>query len=510
MRYQLTIIVICISLCLSAQSLPNRYQEEVFSSWTETTELFSTGVPQPVPGGGGYEWTTGYPLNVDEFITTSKNLYMDIYQPVGDTLSQRPLVIICFGGGFLDGSKDHWSIKLLAEKLAKKGFVTATIDYRLGMNIFDSDLANRAVYRGLQDGRSAVRFFRADAAENNIYKIDPDQIFIGGHSSGAFIATHNAFLDKEIERPLSTYQWTQEGNSCIDLGCLDCAGDNQEYSGKANGIFSLAGAIGFTDFIESSDDTRMVMFHSSDDGTVPYTNGEPFSSYLWLIIGDDLPTVHGSSDMADRADEVGLPYEFYSYSNRGHGVHENDPILYTDIVPGIENWFYNDRLKPMDISLTGDSIVCADALFSDFLATDISNGYYDWVIDGAESVGGNVTSNTVSIDWDENAANLNVSLLPYSKHRARGDSIHITVEKQDVRTITWLSGGGTWSAVSSWSELRLPRYCDDVILPTNTGPYILTLPSGVESIVRSVTISEQAAILMSTGSSLKIKDVVEE
>ena len=180
MRYQFIIFTILTSIAASAQSLPNRYQEDVFDTWTETSEvLFSTDVPQPVPVGGFYEWLTGYPLNVDEFETTDEDLYMDIFQPDGDTLSMRPLIIICFGGGFLTGSKDHWSIRLLAEQLARRGFVTATIDYRLGMNIFDSDLSNRAVYRGLQDGRSAVRFFRADAAGSNIYKIDPDQIFIG-------------------------------------------------------------------------------------------------------------------------------------------------------------------------------------------------------------------------------------------------------------------------------------------------------------------------------------------
>ena len=508
MRYQSIMFAILISVGVSAQSLPNRYQEDVFATWTETSEvLFSTDVPQPVKGGGFYEWITGYPLNVDEFDTTDEDLYMDIFQPAGDTLSARPLIIICFGGGFLDGSKDHWSIRLLAEQLARKGFVTATIDYRLGMNIFDSDLSNRAVYRGLQDGRSAVRFFRADAAGANTYKIDPDQIFIGGHSSGGFIATHNAYLDKETERPLSTYVWSQENtDDCADLGCLDCAGNNQEYSGHANAIFSLAGALGFTDFIETADDPTMVMFHSEDDGTVPYTNGSPFSSILWAVVGSDLPDVYGSSDMADQADAVGLPYEFYSYTNRGHGVHEDDPVLYTDIVPGIEDWFYEDRLKPKNVTLTGDTTVCSDALFSSYQASSISGGYYDWVIEHAESIVGDSSTTDISVVWEEDISDLKVSLVPYNKLRARGDSLHIIVDKQDVKTNTWSGIDGLWTDVSEWSQLRLPRYCDDVIIPTSSPSYILTAPVDIQSIVRSVTISEQAELIMSSGSSITTKD----
>jgi acetyl esterase/lipase len=144
---RLIIIYILLPIYCFCQPPTDRYNVDLFGV-SETNEiLFSSDVPQPNPGGGFYEWITGLPLNVDESNTDPVNLYMDIFQPTGDTLSQRPLVIIAFGGGFLSGSKDHWSIRLLCQNLAKRGYVTAAIDYRLGMNIFDSDLANRAVYR---------------------------------------------------------------------------------------------------------------------------------------------------------------------------------------------------------------------------------------------------------------------------------------------------------------------------------------------------------------------------
>src|ERR1041385_1366467 len=38
----------------------------------------------------------------------TQELYMDIYQPFGDTFSKRPVVIFAFGGGFVTGSRDTW------------------------------------------------------------------------------------------------------------------------------------------------------------------------------------------------------------------------------------------------------------------------------------------------------------------------------------------------------------------------------------------------------------------
>ena len=148
-------ILCCCPLWLFAQPPTDRYQAPLFTTVSETSNIkFSTGVPQPVPGGGFYETISGMPVNVDEFETTSEDLFMDIFEPTGDTLSMRPLVIVAFGGGFVAGSRNHWSMRLICEELAQRGYVTASIDYRLGMNIFDSDLAQRAVYRGIQDARS--------------------------------------------------------------------------------------------------------------------------------------------------------------------------------------------------------------------------------------------------------------------------------------------------------------------------------------------------------------------
>ncbi len=479
------LIIICLFLPLFIYSQPptDRYNAELFAV-TETNDvLFSSAVPQPNPGGGFYEWVTGYPLNVNEYDTSPVDLHMDIFQPTSDTLGMRPLVIICFGGGFLSGSKDYWSIRLLCQDLAKRGYVTATIDYRLGMNIFDSDLANRAVYRGLQDARSAVRFFRADAAGANIYKIDPNQIFLGGHSSGGFMALHNAYLDTEGERPLSTFDWTQDGNDVPDQGCLDCVGNNQEFDGKANAVFSLAGALGFTSFIESAEDPKVVMFHSTDDDTVPYNSGEPFSGVLWLVVGDDLPTVYGSNEIAMRADEVGLPYDFFSYTNRGHGVHENgSSALYSDIIPGISDWFFDEELKPKEDILLGASVVCNSWLDKGYHLNEGNGIYYDWQIVGGVFNSQSTSDTEAEVTWLENNPEYQISVTPYSNLDAKGDEIVIDIDLQSNATNAFLNLTDDWNDNNNWELLHPPLACEDVVF-SGVNDVVISSPVEVNSLV---------------------------
>ncbi len=464
------ILAIVFPLCLYAQPPENRYVAPIFSNVIETNNIvFSQDVPQPNPGGGFYEFITGYPLNVSEYNTTDIDLLMDVFEPSGDTLSARPLIIICFGGGFLSGSRNHWSIRLLCQELAKRGFVTAAIDYRLGMNIFDADLSTRAVYRGLQDGRSAVRYFRADANGTNTYRIDPNQIYIGGHSSGGFIALHNAYLDKESERPASTYNWIQDGMIIPDLQCLDCVGNNTSQDGHADAIFNLAGAIGFTSFIENANDPKAVLFHSTDDSTVPYDSGTPFSSLLWLVVGADLPTVYGSLPISNQVNNVGIPYEFHSYTDREHGVHEDgSSALYDDIVPSISDWFFEEMLKPNYQKILGDSLVCDSELTQTYFLPPGNGHYFDWQVNGGTVQTSSTSSDTIVITWDSNASTHSLKVTPYSILDARGDTLELNINIGQNETNSYTFHNDIWEDVNNWSLVKLPSFCTDVIISQNT------------------------------------------
>ena len=56
---------------------------------------------------------------------------MDIYTPVGDNYTNRPLLIFAHGGSFIGGSKTNPTMVDLCETFAKRGYVTASINYRL-------------------------------------------------------------------------------------------------------------------------------------------------------------------------------------------------------------------------------------------------------------------------------------------------------------------------------------------------------------------------------------------
>lgn len=502
------------SVCFGQPPM-NRYTSPLFPTVNETTNvLFSSNVPRPNPGGGFYETVTGYPLNVREYSTTPVNLYMNIFQPLGDTLSKRPVVIICFGGGFIAGNKDHWSIRLIAQELAKRGYVTAVIDYRLGMNIFDADLSMRAVYRGVQDGRSAVRFFKADAAGSNVYKVDPDQIYIGGHSAGAFIATHNAYLDKESERPASTYTWPQSCGFlnlstcwCPNLGCLDCSGNNQSFSGHAKAVFSLAGAVGFTSYMESANDPKIVMFHSQDDDTVPYTQGQPFGSVSGWIIGFDLPDVYGSLPMSQKANAISLANQLYSYTNRGHSVHEeSSSTLYSDIIPGITNWFYTQLLKPAPHTITGKTLVCNSTPTQTYSTQSGLARYYHWEVTGGTLVNYNPLSPTVTVIWDTQATVRNIKLTPYSKWDAKGDTVLLTVEMSAAFQNQWSAGTGLWNVATNWTMGVLPESCHHVIIPNQSAPIEVTIPQGNIFYIKSISVGNNVKLIIKNPASLVVQD----
>ncbi len=137
-----------------------------------------------------------------------EDLLLDIYEPIGDTLAERPVVIFAHRGDFLPaivnqspyGTRKDSAVVEFCRELAKRGFVAVSIDYRLGWNPFGSDIEIKktvleAVYRITQDLRSAVRFFRKTAAEDgNPFKIDASRIAVGGFDAAGYAANNVAYL----------------------------------------------------------------------------------------------------------------------------------------------------------------------------------------------------------------------------------------------------------------------------------------------------------------------------
>ena len=284
-----TIIILLASL-MTGQG--TRYLDEVFDDVVKTEDVVYANAPD-LPF---WFWVESNTQDID--------LDMDIYEPAGDTLSNRPVIIFAHTGSFFSGHNELDDVVDLSISAAKRGYVAVSISYRLGLNILSTYSGERAVYRAVQDGGAAIRFLREFPEE---FGINPDQIFMWGSSAGALIALHLSYLGDD-DRPNATYG----GGGDPDLGCPICEGNEYANDPKPNAIVSCWGAIGSLDWIDASDNIPAIMFHGTADPIVPFNSGFPFT------IDIALPIVYGSNLIHQRLEEVGIESQLYAEPGQLH------------------------------------------------------------------------------------------------------------------------------------------------------------------------------------------------
>ncbi len=292
-------------------SLWPRYDQEVFGTVTTSID---------VPFGANLDYQG-----------VNKILKMNIYEPAGDTLSQRPLIVFAHGGSFVAGDKSNSDQVDLCTHFAKRGYVTATIDYRLGIFPINAANATDAVYRAVQDMKAAVRFFRKDAATTNAYKIDPAVIFVGGTSAGAFTALHYAYLDTYAELPATV--------DTAALGDLEGNSGNPGYSSEVNAVINLCGALGDADWVVPGDEPLCSM-HGTSDNTVPYS-----TQTLYLLGIFPIMVVDGSYAIHNHLNTFSHPASMYTWFGAPHVPYDGgtaNAIAYLDTtLRFVSNFLYS-------------------------------------------------------------------------------------------------------------------------------------------------------------------------
>jgi len=284
-------ITLAFNLLISAVGISQspcangRYASDVFINYTTTSDIAY---------GQNNSWSGA-----------STTLKMDLYEPTGDTSTARPLIIWVHGGSFIGGSKTDGDVVAFSQKFAKKGYVCASIDYRLGFFPFDSANAVKAVVRAVQDLRAAVRFFYKDRQISNTYKIDTNMIFVGGSSAGAITSLHLAYLDQECEVLDYLNQTT-----ITQLGGLEGTSGNPGYSSKVQGVLNGCGALARYSWLEAGD-VPVASVHGTNDGTVKYNRG---------IVNPGTPLMYldGSRMVHERACAVGVENQFYTFPGAPH------------------------------------------------------------------------------------------------------------------------------------------------------------------------------------------------
>tara|TARA_Y100000994_G_C15693645_1_gene442521 strand:- start:10 stop:1155 length:1146 start_codon:yes stop_codon:yes gene_type:complete len=358
MNVKLIIIYCLLSSLVISQDV--RYLDEVFEDVLITEDVVYGNAPD-LPFIFLFEWNT---IDID--------LDMDIYEPVGDTLSARPAIIFIHTGAFFSGHNELDDVADLSIASAKRGYVSFNINYRLGLNVLSSYSGERAVYRGMQDASAAIRHIREFHEE---YNIDPNKIFIWGTSAGSFVGLHLAY-SQDDERPESTYGTTADP----DLGCIDCSGNNYIQNSKPNALISCWGAIGDLNWIDQDDNIPTLMFHGTADPIVPFNSGYPFT------IDIALPIVYGSNLIYERLQELNIdselyaPTELHEYWGAVNGNWIGGPNEYFD---QIKSDSYNFLYNYLDVFELGDLNQDSNINIQDIIITInlVLNNQYDNLAD---------------------------------------------------------------------------------------------------------------------------------
>jgi acetyl esterase/lipase len=251
------IYVIIVGFFLQSAAFSQRYLEPVFGKVNKTSDIkYGSAINQK-----GVE----------------QDLMLDIYQPEGDTIKSRPLVIFIHGGAFIFGKKDAPPMIELCSNFAKRGYVAASISYRLARAPTQKEIMD-----AMHDARAAVRFLRRYA---NKYGIDTNKIAVGGSSAGAYTALCVSYIDKQSELLRRADPDNVEGNS-----------GNPGFGSNVQACIDLWGGL-MKVKVMNSDEPPLLIIHGTNDPLVNYNK---------------------ATELDSRANEVGIYHEFYPIEGAGH------------------------------------------------------------------------------------------------------------------------------------------------------------------------------------------------
>jgi acetyl esterase/lipase len=268
--------------------------------------------------------------------TAGDTLLLDVYQPSADTACLRHLIIWVHGGAFYKGSKNDGDMTLLCRRFAQRGYVAASINYRLApslIDLYDSTQIFKFAMDASSDLKAAIGFFYQDAYQSNQWKIDTTAIFIGGSSAGGIAADFVATLDS-LDQLAAVFQPV-----AISTGGIAGNSGNSGHSNTVVGVASLAGAVNTNDWIRPGD-PPIVMCQGTADGTIPYECGQALQQYTYGLI----PTIIdfcGSGAMAPALASAGVDYSLLPFPGSGHVPWDTNATIMNRTDSAVTAFFYH-------------------------------------------------------------------------------------------------------------------------------------------------------------------------
>lgn len=243
-----------------------------------------------------------------DFQGNTDTLLLDLYYPnlTVDVSPKRPFIMLFHGGGFSSGDKQLGDIRDLCIHLAMRGFVCASVGYRLGHDFSEYD-QYKARYRAIQDGHAAMRFIVNNA---NAARIDTAWLFVGGQSAGALLALGMVYADPlELDSVSLLYNATA---ASVELGNLYTSGNNLTNTYSIKGIFNNWGGA-----VEREMDVNemlpTVAFHGAQDATVLIDTDHSFANYA----------LFGSRALHQNLTANNICSELTVDTTGGHGIFRN-------------------------------------------------------------------------------------------------------------------------------------------------------------------------------------------
>ena len=338
------------------------------------------------------------------------DLGLDIYIPKNDTVEKRPLMMFIHGGAFFIGDKATLPYQTLCNHFASLGYVCVSINYRMGYKI-SSKAIERTAYQATQDAHAAMRYL---LSKKDIYRIDPDFLFVGGASAGSITAMNLAYM-RNHNRPKSSYS----SFFAEDLGSLESSGNKIYSKFRIKGVANMWGTMNDLEMLENAK-VPIISFHGDKDDVLPYGYGYPF-----MVIGDFqkvlFDQMYGSSCIHEKALELGIRSELHTFHGKGHGLYLDANRNLTDdfytIQDEIVDFFYEELMPhPVHIIQDKDDYHCFVIDTSDVASSD-------WCVVGGVSI--EESKGSIRASWFDDEAVQELRVSGYYKNGAGFEDIYV-------------------------------------------------------------------------------------
>jgi acetyl esterase len=210
-------------------------------------------------------------------------LKMHIYEPAGHSAQdQTPAIVFFFGGGWTGGTPRQFFPH--CEYLASRGMVAMSAEYRV------KSKHQTTPFECVKDGKSAVRWIRAHAAELGV---DPKLVAAGGGSAGGHVAACTGVIDGLEEEG----EDAKVSARPAALALFNPVADTTKLGYGASKVGPEPEKISPAHHVNKGDPPTII-FHGKADTTVPFENVERF---------------------AKRMKEAGNRCELVPYADQKHG-----------------------------------------------------------------------------------------------------------------------------------------------------------------------------------------------